>query len=407
MIRINHWILLIMAVCVGCARKSEPPTAPKNDPPKKAIMLSGKDFENWQGIAQDHRAYRGERGEDGVYTLSWGRWTSPQFVVEPQSFYRFTHETRSHSGAYATARCFNEAGVEMDADNYTGIDPSADWLANDLYFMARPLSRHATVNLETTVGDLQIRNVSVWNATRNDVRRWMDRLYTTLPPVDFTPPADRWKHLSRTRRKLRDGKEVRVLLLGDSIANDFCNSHFQLLVERQYPGATIHLTPSVRGSTGARYYRRESRVQAYVIDHAPDLVVFMNLGYSDIPSILDVMKQVRVSIDPDFLAMTGAISLPDSRLAALNLHDARNYFEKAAHLRATTLRQAAYFCKRMQTVANTERIAIFNSRQVWEEYLAGCGKPNEWYLRDGIHANERGKQILARIAEILFTDGET
>jgi len=40
---------------------------------------------------------------------------------------------------------------------------------------------------------------------------------------------------------------------------------------------------------------------------------------------------------------------------------------------------------------------------VWEDYLAGCGRPLNWYQRDFVHANSRGKQILGRIMERFFT----
>ena len=389
-------ILFVLVALTGCARKLPPP-----------IIESGKNFEGWTNVALANIPYNGELRANGTYLLRTGKWVSPKFEIESQAWYRMTFDTKSPVAAYSTARFYDGNGREMGSDNYSGIDASGGWIFNDLFFMGRPLSHHATVAVEVQDGELQVRKIAVGPVSALNVLSWMDDLYAELPPVDYVPPRDRWQHLPRTRHALKTGGELRVLVLGDSIANDFCNSHFQLLIERNNPGVTAHLTPSVRSSTSCCYYRHENRVQDYVIQHAPDLVIILNLGVDRVAAVLDVVSQVRASIDCEVLVMSGAVSLPDTAILRSGRKRWRKLLAESVELRARTIRVAEQYCRQMQSHASEHRLAVFDLRGVWEDYLASCGKPNDWFLRDPLHANERGKQVLARIAEIYFSDGET
>ena len=39
---------------------------------------------------------------------------------------------------------------------------------------------------------------------------------------------------------------------------------------------------------------------------------------------------------------------------------------------------------------------------VWSSYLGASGKPFEWFHRDFVHGNDRGKQIAGRVIETHF-----
>lgn len=402
MITPNSRLALALLICAGCSRAPETPAPPEFSEPRR-VVLTG--FQDW--VADPlHVDHDGELQDDGSYLVRTGKWRTPPFDTESQAWYRAVYETRSAHLSYATARFYDRNGTELNADDYTGVDPTSDWVGNTLFFTGRPFSGTATFGVEANSSQLAVRNVTVEAVSPQHVLAWMDDLYSHLPPVSFTPPANRWDQLPQTRRKLREGGTLRILFLGDSIANDFANSHFHLLLQRANPDLTVHLTPSIRGSTGCRYYRYENRVQDYVIRHRPDLVIVLNLGVGHGPSVLDVISQVRASIDCEFLVMSGAVSLPIMGLRHYPRDVWRRKLEEHVVERAQTIDSAKHFCGYMQSHAAEHRFAVFDLRGAWEEYLASCDKPNEYFLRDAIHANERGKQILARIAEILFSDGD-
>jgi len=62
-----------------------------------------------------------------------------------------------------------------------------------------------------------------------------------LKPVRLALGPDRWRHLAATRALLQNGKPLRLLVLGDSIANDMSNSQFHLPIQRRFPKANITL----------------------------------------------------------------------------------------------------------------------------------------------------------------------
>ena len=43
-----------------------------------------------------------------------------------------------------------------------------------------------------------------------------------------------------------------------------------------------------------------------------------------------------------------------------------------------------------------ENVSFLDMRKLWNEYVANSGKPIEWFMRDEIHANSRGKQVVGQ-----------
>ena len=70
-------------------------------------------------------------------------------------------------------------------------------------------------------------------------------------------------------QRLREGGNLKIVLLGDSIMNQTCHSGFGLLLQRLYPQVKIESVASVRGSTGCWWYKEENRVEEYVSSTAP------------------------------------------------------------------------------------------------------------------------------------------
>lgn len=57
-----------------------------------------------------------------------------------------------------------------------------------------------------------------------------------------------------------------------------------------------------------------------------------------------------------------------------------------------------------QLAALTEDMGVefLDMNDIWHRYLGASGKPWRWFHRDAVHANDRGKQILARVLERYF-----
>ena len=219
---------------------------------------------------------------------------------------------------------------------------------------------------------------------------WIDSLYRTVPPVRYTPAPRRSKHLPRTMETLRRRGRLRIVVLGDSIANELCNSNFHLLLERMYPGSRITLIHSIRSGTGCRWYQQANRVQDYVIDHKPDLLVIAGIsnGY-DYESIREVIRQVRRRSDCEVMVLTGCVHP--------RVQGEINFAGSAPMSREEACKVILAFPKRIAAMAAAEKVELLDIRKAWDDYILASPQPHAWFMRDPVHANTRGKQVLARI----------
>ena len=48
----------------------------------------------------------------------------------------------------------------------------------------------------------------------------------------------------------------------------------------------------------------------------------------------------------------------------------------------------------MQKMTSEEQVEFLDVRSVWDQYLRESFKPGDWFHRDIVHANGRGKQVL-------------
>ena len=79
------------------------------------------------------------------------------------------------------------------------------------------------------------------------------KAYAEIPPVPYSPPAERWDKLPRTRKLLTEGGTLHVVMLGDSIVNDMSRSCWNLIVERRQP------MDQRRHACGPRVHRHHDR----------------------------------------------------------------------------------------------------------------------------------------------------
>jgi len=213
----------------------------------------------------------------------------------------------------------------------------------------------------------------------------IQHIYSEMPPVRYSPPLNRWKHLSETKKLLTEGERLRVVMLGDSIVNDTSRSCWNLLLEQKCPKCRIIKITSVRGSTGCWWYRQPERLRRFVLDQDPNLVMIGGISQrGNISSIRDVIRQIRKGSEANILLMTGAFGRvdPHDETQWQKISDPNHYSE---------------YRRELEKLARQSDAAFLDMEAAWGHYVRECGKDLEWFKRDPIHANERGEQILGHI----------
>jgi len=220
----------------------------------------------------------------------------------------------------------------------------------------------------------------------------IDAIYAAMDPVVYQPPAGRFAHIPKTLSKLRNGGELRMVLLGDSIMGNTAASSFDLLLMRDYPKCKIVKIASLRGSTGCTYYREENRVQDYVLKHNPDLLMIGGISNrGDAEAVRSVIQQVRAKKpDTEVLLLTPVFGSP-----------------RDEHIRTYTREidtTTSNFRFAMQKVAAEEKCAFFDMTGPWWAYIQASGKTYGWFMGDAVHANARGCQIIGRLLQTWFKE---
>lgn len=238
------------------------------------------------------------------------------------------------------------------------------------------------------IWDMQIRRISAKEAAD-----WCDRLYGTLPQLSYAPPSTRLKYLNVTLDAMKRGRHLRAIMLGDSIINDTFNSNFQALLMRLYPKADLKFICSVRGSTGCWYYQEPEHFKAYVAALKPDLLIMGGISHrEDIDGICKVIEMTRKQIGCEILLMSGPLG-----------EDWRKY--DAGRPGAGLPPQVwtpDHFVEKQKALAGEMQVEFLDMATVWHNYLGASQKPWQWFHRDRVHGNDRGKQIAGRIFEAYF-----
>lgn len=220
----------------------------------------------------------------------------------------------------------------------------------------------------------------------------IDAIYATIDPLNYQPPAGRFANIPKAMSKLRDGGELRMVLLGDSIMGNTSSSSFELLLMRDYPKCKLIKIASLRSSTGCKYYQAENRVQDYVLKHKPDLLVIGGISNGgDAEAVRSVIKQVRAQKpDTEVLLLTPVFgSVNDAHIKTFT-----------REIDTTT----SNFRFNMQKVAAEEKCAFFDMTGPWWAYVQASGKTYGWFMGDAVHANARGCQIIGHLLELWFKE---
>jgi hypothetical protein len=361
------------------------------------------DAEGWQGspppdaFAGEPVRLAGDPDEHGV-RITKGILTSPAFPVEPFAYYRVRLLGKGIDGGHWAVSFLDADGKEIVADVYDAIDPAPAWRARELCFRGHADARTARILLRrsytsATAAPLEVKNLRVETITAPEAAAWAAGLAAQCPVVRFEPPTDRWRHIPKSMAKLAAGERLRIVMLGDSICNDTSNSLYETLLAERYPGAQIEVVTSVRGGTGCRFYKDENRVQSYVLDYAPDLVIIAGISHDfDVDAIRSVVRQIRAGSDCEILVLSGAV-------APWHVLEPAFFKDRTA---GSALDQMEQFDGALTEMCRAEQVEFFDVRRVWDDYLQRSHEPYEFFARDAIHANGRGKAVLGRILGRYF-----
>jgi hypothetical protein len=87
--------------------------------------------------------------------------------------------------------------------------------------------------------------------------------------------------------------------------------------------------------------------------------------------------------------LTGALT-PDERCR-------EGYFKSSTLTISQSLENFEKFSARMQRMTDEAHVEFLDMRSAWNDYILRSPRPIEWFLRDPIHGNSRGKQVVGRI----------
>ncbi len=203
--------------------------------------------------------------------------------------------------------------------------------------------------------------------------------YLTSPKVAAKPlPAG--SGISRTVQLLRSStadkrNTVKILFYGQSITRQEWYVPVTATLKQMYPHADIQTWMLASGGQSADKMRRASAHD--VIPLYPDLVIYQNYGgYDDVNGILaDWRRQT-----------TAEILIQNWHVG----NDANNErVNRMAHLF-------------IPDVARRLGAEFLDSRTAFRNEIQAKGLPNDGLTSDGIHLNEQGKALMAKLHEDVF-----
>lgn len=328
----------------------------------------------------------------GAVVVQQGRLESPAFSVNPLQYYRVQMRVKASAKAMWAFTFYDDAGEVLLADHYSSIDPSDDFQSYGYYVQSKANAAQAEFWIQPATGQMvSLSEVRVTPAkSSQEVKQWIDSVYQTIPPVSYTPPPNRFQHLDKTMAALRNGEKIRVVMLGNSIINDTGNSAWELLVEEMYPGADLEVITSVRGGTGCTYYQHNNRVDTFVVQYQPDLLMIGGISHgNDTAAMHNVIRQVRERMEPapEIMVMSGPVGRGG---------------DPRANPKFSVEPQEGDFRLELAQMTADAQVNYFDMKSAWGAYLEQTQQPYDYFLRDPVHANARGRQVLARLLEAYF-----
>jgi len=362
--------------------------------------------------------YKPSKGEGTmVYIESEGwhkdkgeMWISPKIPLpdRPFGFYRLRFQSKAEEKGYYAIFYYDSNDKFAVADDYGTIEKSKEWVQNDVIFRGREDTKTITINFRNKK-PVSVKDLSLWPISIKEAAFHQDRLYATLPPLDFNAPTNRWKYLPKTMEALQKGKVLRIVMLGDSIINDTNNSNWDALLSRLYPKAKIQIICSVRSSTGCRYYYQDEKFKSYVKDLNPDLLIIGGISngtkVTDLKYMRTVIEKAREQVGCEIMVMSGPVST-DFRKRDENNPD-QALPKQVPSTSPDKWPGPSPFYQGMEEMCKEMKVEYLDMYTPWHQYIGASEKPYMWFHRDVFHANDRGKQILGRMLEVYFSPKES
>ncbi len=338
----------------------------------------------WEFVASENPGGVAFNPAEGYYPDKGDSLKSP-FIhgVEPFAFYRLSFEAETEQNGFWNVFFFTPAGVPIVSDVYSSVYASAIPRKYEVVLYGRHGGNAVRVGFQSACG-IKVKNLSLEKITPAAAADWCDALYAELPSLHRADVGAAQALLPETLRVLADGQPWRVVMLGDSIVNDTFNSNFQALVRRKWEKSACDFICSVRGSTGCWYYQEEAHFTEYVSSLKPDLLIIGGISQKEqIDPISKVIDLARENLNCEILLLSGPIGIDDDsgKIAVQNK-----------------------FAQRQGVLAQEKGVAFLDCCRQWNDYVANCGRPAEFFHRDPVHGNDRGKQIAGRmLAAVLGT----
>ncbi len=330
--------------------------------------------------------------ESGTVMFAGQRLESPTFSVDPLQYYRLDVKLSSSEKLLWGIVFYDADSTMLLADVYSSVDSSEVLRSETFYFQSKANARRAQLWLSARdEQSVTVDALSITSADTEAVKIWADSVYASIPSLAYTPAPDRLQLLPKTSEALQTGKKIRVVMLGNSIINDTGNSAWEVLVEDHYPGSNLEVITSVRGGTGCQYYQENNRVDTFVVQYQPDLLIIGGISHGhDTAAIHNVIRQVREKMEPapEILVMSGPVGRQG---------------DPQTNPEFTLPPQPSDFRSQLQAMTADAQVAYFDMKSVWGAYIKQSEKEYDYFLRDPVHANARGRQVLARILEVFFS----
>ncbi|MEI8245150.1 MAG: SGNH/GDSL hydrolase family protein [Lentisphaerota bacterium] len=348
---------------------------------------------------------------EGYYESKGGRMQSPIIKLDKQSgeaaYYSLKFKAKTSEQCYWWVDFFDAEGKPLP-DTNSAVYPGKAQADYDQMLYIQSSASSIQLAFQSK-GGVAVSDIAVKKVPAETAASWNDTLYAELPALEFHPSPDSFKRLPRTASALKSGKPWKVVMLGDSIMNDSYNSVFQALIKRDFPQSNLDFIISVRGSTGCWFYQDPKSFAEYVARYKPDLLMIGGISnlIKDKDNIPAGMKKIENVIDQAKALGCEVVLLSPPHSVDWRTFDSNNESANLPVMKWSedTLDQGKerrLIWSPYEALAKKCDIAFWNMTVPTADYVAISGKPHDFFNRDHIHNNDRGKQIIGRVLQKYF-----
>ncbi len=332
---------------------------------------------------------------EGTYEDKGGRLISRNIPLEKKpgehAFYRIDFTAKTGASCYWWIDYFDKDGNPLPDCN-SAIYPGPERRYSEV-FQAPAAAKEIRIIFSSSKG-VSVRDIVLTRITDAEAADWCDELFAKeTPGFKSVIRTERNEALPKTKAALKEKKPFTAVMLGDSIMNDTYTSNFIALFNRAFPGNRFHFILSVRGSTGCTYYHKPAHFKEYVAKYKPDLVIIGGISnrQKDSPDIGEacmksVIEQSR-ALGAEVLILTPPPSYEWRKSPKDTEWSTAFVNEKGIMpMDSDYERKAASSCG----------VALWDMTTGPCGYIAASRKPLDYFRRDAVHNNDRGKQLIGR-----------